>query len=460
MNQIQTEIPEGRPLKFIPSPPGHLFLGNIQEVRKNPLRTLVEYSREIGDIIRIRLGPRTLFFINHPDYIKHILQDNYSNYSKLTRGWNKLRPLFGDGLLTSYGPKWLQQRKTMQPAFHLQRIKNFVSVFIDETNALVESWRPLAKNGKLIDVSEEMMGLTFRIVTKTLFSEDLGNEVDTVYWALTQILHCASEGYYRLIDFPLWVPIPRNHRARAGLQALDKIVYDLIEQRRQRGSSQSDLLSMLMEVKDPDTDKRMTDEEIRDQVMTIFMTGHETTAVALTWTWYLLSKFPEATRKLGLELDNVLNGKAPSLESLSELTYTRRVFKEALRLYPPIWVFSRRTSNEDRLGDYVVPAGSTIFMSPYVMHRNPDFFKNPEGFDPERFTSDKIGPPPPFIYMPFGGGPRICIGREFASMEAQIIISILAQHFKLNLLPGHPVEEAPSITLRPKYGMLMTLEEK
>lgn len=444
----------------IPTPPGKLFLGNLLELRHDTLNILVKYSREIGDVVRIRLGPRELFFINNPNYFEHILQKNHLNYTKETRAWNKLRPLFGDGLLTSFGPKWLQQRRTMQPAFHRQRIENLSNIFINKTIELADRWSSNIYRNRPINVAEEMMRLTFRIVTATMFSEDLKKEVDTVYWALTQILQYASQSYGRILDFPLWFPTPRNHRVKSGLKALNKIVYELINKRRNHKSAQLDLLAMLMEARDPETGKGMSDEEIRDQVMTIFMTGHETTALALTWTWYLLSVFPNAEQKLYSELKSVLGRRIPTLEDLQKLKYTNRVFKETLRLYPPIWVFGRKTKEPDVLGEYQIPGGSTVFISPYVMHRNSKYFENPEGFDPDRFTTEQIHPPPPFTYIPFGGGPRLCIGRDFALLEFQIIISILAQQFKLSLLPGHVVEKDPSMTLRPRRGMFMTIEEK
>lgn len=443
-----------------PVPPGSFIFGNLFELKDQILEGLSRYAKDYGDILRIKAGPRILYFINNADYIKHILQDNYSNYSKRTRGWNKLRPLFGEGLLTSDGPQWLQQRRTMQPGFHHRRIQHFFDLFVKEANALVESWRPLAKQGKAVNVSDEMMGITFRIVTSTLFSEDLKGDVTTVGSALDTILHCASDDYAKIIDFPFWFPTLNHLKAKRALRELDEIVYPIIRKRRESKEPKHDLLSMLMAMRDPETGVSLNDKELRDQIMTIFMTGHETTAVSLAWAWYLLWKHPEIEQRMAQEIKNVFNGGQIQLEDLGKLETVQRVFKETLRLYPPIWVFSRKVIKDDIISGWRIPSGATIFFSPYVMHRNPQVFENPEDFDPDRFTSAKIEPPPPFTYFPFGGGPRLCIGKDFALMEARVLLSIIANTYRLNLVSGHKVETDPTITLRAKYGIMMNLEEK
>ncbi len=270
--------------------------------------------------------------------------------------------------------------------------------------------------------------------------------------ALTIALHRAEEVSQSLIPIPLSVPTPSNRRVQSAIRTLDKVVYGMIEERRRSGEDRGDLLSMLMAARDADSGETMNDQQLRDEVMTLFVAGHETTANALTWTWYLLAKSPPVARRLRAELDQVLGGRAPTVDDLPKLPYLLQVVQEALRLYPPAWLIGRTPIQDDEIAGYHIPAGSTIMMSQYVTHRHPDFWEQPEGFDPDRFAAH-----PPPAYFPFGGGPRVCIGNNFALIEARLVLATVAQRYRVELVPGHPVEPESMITLRPRYGVQVTL---
>jgi cytochrome P450 len=305
-----------------------------------------------------------------------------------------------------------------------------------------------------------MMRLTLTIVCQTLFSSDISTEADEVGQALTTVLKHTIDRMQSLFDLAEILPLPENRRFYEALRTLDQVVYGMIKERRRSGRDTGDLLSMLVFARDEETGQSMSDKQLRDEVMTIFLAGHETTANALGWTWYLLSRHPEVTRRLEAELAEVLDGRTPTLDDLSKLNYTSMVIQEAMRLYPPAWIIGRNAVEADQIDGYDIPADSSIILSPYVTHRHPGFWDNPEGFDPERFSPQQTKDRPYFAYFPFGGGPRLCIGNNFALMEAKLVLATVAQRYRLELVPGHPVEPEPLVTLRPKYGLLMTLRPR
>lgn len=305
-----------------------------------------------------------------------------------------------------------------------------------------------------------MMRLTLTIVCLTLFTSDISDEASDVGQALTVVLRHANNRISSLFPLPENFPTEENYRFQQALKTLDRVVYNLINERRQSGEDTGDLLSMLVFARDEETGESMSEKQLRDEVMTIFLAGHETTANALSWTWYLLSKHPDVERRLDAELKEVLGGRVPTLFDLKNLKYTLQVLNETMRLYPPVWEIGRENIGTDQLGGYDIPSNSTIILSAYVTHRHPDFWENPEGFDPERFSPEHSGNRPQYAYFPFGGGPRTCIGNNFALMEAQLVIADIAQKYRLELVPGHVVEPEPMITLRPRNGILMTLHPK
>jgi cytochrome P450 len=439
-----------------PGPEGHRFLGSLPAVRKDPIALFLHSARTYGDIVRLRFGNRTGHLLRHPDYVKHVLQDNFRNYGKQTRGFAALRELLGQGLLTAEGDFWLKQRRTAQPAFHHQQIASFADTMAQATGEMLDAWDRAPDPSAPIDVADAMMNLTMRIVGLTLLSRDVSGNAADVGKALNTILHMTMEHITRIVDIPRDWPTRRNRLFQTAKATLDRLILQIIADRRNATAPPKDLLTMLMAAKDPETGEGMSDSQLRDEVMTIFLAGHETTANALTWTWYLLSKHPVVARQLEEEVDRVLAGRTPTLADLPQLTYTKQVLDESMRLYPPAWMIARSATGEDEIGGYRIPQDSIVFTSPFVTHRHPEFWPNPEGFDPERFTPDQIANRPKFAYFPFGGGPRLCIGREFALMEAHLIIAQIAQRYRLHLVPGHVVDPEPVVTLRPRNGMLMT----
>ncbi len=431
-----------------PGPRGHAVLGSLPAARRDPLKMFLEAFRDHGDVVRFRFGALVAHLVSSPAGANHILAENNKNYGKQTRGYESLRYVLGNGLLTSEGDFWKRQRRIAQPAFHKQRIGGFAQAMVRAASDAAARFE--SRRGQVIDVAGEMMRLTLRIVGETLLGYDPSGEASEVSTALTFLLTMVNERTSRLLFFGRPVlPTPENFRIRRSLAVLDRIVQRIIAERRKQPGD--DLLSMLMEATDESTGEKMDDRQLRDEAMTIFLAGHETTANALTWTWLLLSRYPAALRELRQELAEVLGGRAPSIEDLPRLRFTKMVIEESMRLYPPAWVIARSVAAADEIGGYEIPAGSIVFVSPYVVHRHPGFWQDPEGFDPRRFEAEK----PRGAYFPFGGGPRMCIGNGFATMEAELVLATVAQRVRFELQPGHPVTLDPSITLRPRYGMKM-----
>jgi len=440
-----------------PGPWGHAVLGNFPALRTDPLGLFIGGAREFGDVVRFRFGPRFAHLVCLPEHVKHVLLDNQKNYTKDTRGFRALRDVLGLGLLTSEGDTWLRNRRIAQPAFHRQRIAELGTVMARAAAETADEWQAHLARGRPFDVATEMMRLTLRIVGETLLSADVSGDADAVSQAVHRVLAETRNRVYRPLSIPLAVPTPGNRRFLDAVRALDAIVYRMIAERRRAGSdARADLLSVLLHARDEQTGEAMTDRQLRDEVMTIFLAGHETTANALTWTWVLLSRHPEAGRRLRAELSQVLGGRTPTAEDTARLPYLTMVLDESMRLYPPAWMIGRCAAADDVIDGYRIPAGTYVFISPYVTHRHPRLWENPEGFDPERFSPERAAAIPRYAYFPFGGGPRQCIGNGFATMEALIVLGTLAQRFRLDLAPGLRVDPEPLITLRPRGPVLMT----
>ncbi|MCG8348137.1 MAG: cytochrome P450 [Chloroflexales bacterium] len=439
-----------------PGPRGLPIVGVLPYVRRDSLRFYLATTRRYGDIAYLGRG---FYAINNPSYIKYILQDHNSNYVKGGAIPN-LKLLVGEGLLTSEGGFWRRQRRLAQPAFHRQRLGLLAATMTDATVEMLERWQTFTVGSQPFDVAAEMIRLTLNIVSRTLFSTDMSGDTNTVRRALPTSLKYVRQRSLSAFPPPTHWPLPSNLRFQQARRALDAIVYRVIEERRCSGRDHGDLLSMLMLATDEETGEAMDDRQLRDEVMTIFLAGHETTANALSWTFYLLSLHPDIERRMHAEVVEVLGDRTPTVDDLSRLSYTRQVLDESMRLYPPAWLISRSPIQDDEIGGYTIPAGETILISPYTMHRNPAYWDNPEGFDPERFTPEKQAARPRFAYFPFGGGPRICIGNNFALMESQLILAMISQRYRLHLVSGHPVAPQTMITLRPRYGILMTLHQR
>lgn len=419
-------------------------------MRRDPLRLLTEARRRYGDFVRFRLGPYRVYLLSHPDYIAHVLQKNPRNYLK--DGYEHIE-IVGNGLLASEGDFWRRQRRVVQPAFHRERLAEMAETMTDATEKMLERWDARSTSEPL-DIDSEMSRLTLGIVGRTLFSAEVGDEAGGVGAALATVLNLGFQRTGRFVRVPPGIPTPKNRRYRNAVQHLNGVVDALISGRRVNGGGEGDLLDMLLEARDADTGERMGERQLRDEVMTILTAGYETTARALTWTWYLIDANPHVRERLEWELDG-LNGRTPAFGDLDQLTYTKMIIQESMRLFPPVWGLSRLVAQEDEVGDYRVPKGSRVVISQYVTHRHPDFWEEPETFDPERFTPERSAGRPRYAYFPFSGGPRQCIGNNFATMEAVLILATIAQRYRLTLAPGHPVEPEPSFTLRSRHGMRM-----
>jgi cytochrome P450 len=424
--------------------------------RPDPIDYLLASFRTFGDVVCTRAVPFRSVFLVHPDHIKHVLQDNARNYVKGIV-IAKLKVLIGDGLFTSEGDFWRRQRRLSQPAFHRDHLAGFATTMTETTTAMLDRWAARARTGAPFDVSAEMSGLTLGIVGRALFSRVLDADADDVGQALTAALAIVNERAIRFLPSPIWWPSATNRRLRRAIAVLDRVVYDIIETRRRAATQPRDLLAMLLLARDEETGAGMTDRQLRDEVMTFLLAGHETTAVALTWTWYLLDRHPAVAERLRAEVAAALGTRTPTVDDLPRLGYARMVVEEAMRLYPPVWGFMRQAIEEDRVGGFTIPKRSVVTISPYVTHRHPSYWEDPERFDPERFTSERIRGRPRFAYLPFSGGPRLCIGNEFALMEAQLVLAMTVQRYRLRLVPGVRVDAESRLTLRPRGGLPMSV---
>jgi cytochrome P450 len=440
-----------------PGPSVLFLLKSLPTLRGNLPGFMTGLTQQYGDVVRISFLNQEGYLLNHPDAVKHVLQSHYLQYNKDVYALKFLKALLGEGLLTNEGASWLRQRRLMQPAFHRKQLRTLSTLMTDATSAMLESWQGIAQRGEVLDVAQEMMRLTLRNVGLALLSRDLSNEMDRLGQAFASYRTLLMQFLYTPFP-PLGVPTPRNRRLQATIRELDTIIEGIISERRKQHTGTGDLLSILLQTRDEETGEGMTDRQVRDEVMTLLLAGHETTATALTWTWYLLSQHPRVEDRLHTELDEVLAGQPPSVEHLPRLPYTRMILEETLRLYPPTFSLSRRALVDDEIGGYTLPAKSTILLCPYTTHRHPAFWEDPDEFNPERFLPERAAARPHFAYFPFGGGPRQCIGNQFALMEAQLILATIAQRYRLRLASQHRVEAEVVLTIRPRHGLPMALQ--
>jgi len=425
---------------------------------RDPLAFFTNLARTYGDIVAYRLGGERLLFVNHPQHIKDVLVTHNRNFTK-GRALQRTKRLLGEGLLTSEGATHLRQRRLMQPAFHRERIAAYADTMVAYADRMRGAWR----DGATLDVAQEMNRLTLSIVGKTLFDADVESQAAKVGEALTGVMETFWMTMLPFSELLEHLPVPKLRRGRAARAQLDAIIYGMIAERRRSQRDHGDLLSMLLSAQDEEAEGdagRMSDVQVRDEAMTIFLAGHETTANALTWTWYLLSTAPDVEAKLHAEVDRVLQGRLPRVVDIASLPFVERVVTESMRLYPPAWLIGRRAIADYELGPYVVPARTILVMSPFVTQRDVRFYTDPERFDPDRWTPEFRATLPKFAYFPFGGGPRQCIGESFAWMELVLLVATIAQRWRLQLVPGHPVVPEPVVTLRTKHGVRMTVHQR
>lgn len=430
----------------------------LPQLRSNPIRTFLDAADRYGDIVHLKAGPYHGYLLSDPAAVKHVLQDNARNYHKSPL-YDRLRDSLGEGLLTSEDAFWLRQRRLAQPAFHRQRVAAMADTMVACTEQTLERWERAASTGETIDVVTEMMSLTQAIIVRTMFSMDLGATADIVNRTWPIINQRIGEMFWSTA-LERQLPLPANLRFRRALRELETVVYQIIAERRRSRRDVPDLLSMFLSARDEDTGEGMSDRQLRDEVMTMLLAGHETTSLALSWTYYLLSQHPRMERLIADEVDRVIGGGRPTYAHVEDLAWTRRTLEESLRLYPPAWGFSRLALGDDEIGGFAIPKGSIAFVIPFVIHRRPRLWPDPERFDPERFAPEQEAARPRFSYIPFGGGPRGCIGNQFAMLEAQLIVATIAQRFRIEVVPNQRIQAEALITLRPKPGIRATLTRR
>lgn len=441
--------------KLPPGPASHYLVRNFVDLTSDWLGFLTRCAREYGDVVYFRLLNTPVCLLSHPDDIESVLVTQAANFEK-SRDYRALGTVIGNGLLKSEGNFWRAQRKLIQPAFHNENVLRYSRIMVEDTQRMLATWR----DGETRDIQQEMSRLALEIVAKSLFGANVSSEAANV----SEALKVVSEQLYNAANlamvFPEKLPLPSAFSLRRAVRRLDEIIYPIIRKRRAAANGSPDLLGMLLAAQE--NGNRMTDRQLRDEVMTLFLAGHETTALALSWTFFLLSRHPAVEEKLLAELRAVLGRRAPAPGDLARLPYTDCVVKEALRLYPPAWGIGRRAIRAFEVGGYRLPAGTNIFILQWIVHRDARFYASPETFNPDRWRGDPVGRGalPRFAYLPFGAGPRVCVGASFALMEARLLLATILPRFHLEVVPGHPVEIQPSVTLRPRHGIKVVLQKR
>jgi cytochrome P450 len=453
------EVKEISKAKALPPSPEkeHFIFKNAYYMANWPLDFLFENYDTMGPIYWVKSPIRKIAVLNDPECIRHVLQENNRNYVK-SFGYDPLKLLLGNGLLTSEGDFWRQQRRMAQPSFHKEKLAAIVDTMITSTGLMLQRWEKL--EGVELNISAEMNRIALDIVSKSLFISNVEDEIDKISTWVTVAIEEGAERIRNPFKLPMWIPTPSNLKQNKAVKVLDDVITGIIENRRNEGKQYDDLLSMLMDARDEDTGEGMSTRQLRDEVMTIFIAGHETTANALTWAFYVLAQNPEIEKKLQEEIDTVLQGKPVSFENLRSLAYTRMVIDETLRLYPPAWIIGRKNVEDDEIAGFHIPAGTNCLIPTLCLHRSPKYWKDPLKFDPERFSPEKVKEQKKFTYFPFGGGPRLCIGNNFALMEMQVVLASVMQRYRFELKDKTPIELDPLITLRPKQNVYLKLVKR
>lgn len=450
----------------IPGPRGHPLIGNLLPFARDPFHFLLSSQRAYGDVVHFHFGSLSAYLLAHPDSVRHVFLDNSQNYDKRI-GYVQMKPLLGDGLLVSEGDAWRRQRHLLQPPFQPQHLGALTRPILDAVAAMLARWEVSAAAGQPVEIVAEMTHLTLAIIGQMLFGMDISAAANPLGRALGIAQQLSDDFTLRHTRSPLAIlaglasmPAPLPRRVRAQLRELDRVIDDLITVRRREGVDRGDLLSLLLTAHDPPSPERMTNREVRDQIITLYLAGTETPAVGLAWACYLLAQHPQVERRLDAELAHVLGGRLPTWADLSALTYSEMILHESMRLYPPAWLIVRTSIHDDQIGGYDLPARSMILLSPHVTHRHPALWDKPDQFVPERFAPDEIARRPRFAYFPFGGGPRQCLGNHLGLVEMQLALVTLAQQFRLRIAPGQRIAPAVMITQRPREGIWMVLEKK
>jgi cytochrome P450 len=425
-------------------------LGALPSLRSDILGFFEQCAREHGDAAYFRVGYRRSMLLSHPDDIERVLVTENRRFHK-NYALRFLRPLLGNGLLLNEGQSWLRQRRLIQPAFARPRVESYTPAMIECVERLIAPWR----DGQTIDIVAAMMQLTMSIASRTLLGIDVGSQFREVESCLDDVMQDFLYRFRAALPLPPWLPTPRNLRLKATIRKLDCILQELIDERRAAGVVGNDFLSLLLHARDEDDGRGISDRQIRDEVVTMFVAGHETTAVTLSWTWLLLAQHPEIQERASAEARRVLDGKSPSPDDVNRLVFCDSVIRESMRLYPPAFVIGRRSAEDVTIGNHFIPAGTNVLMSQWVVQRDPRWFADPMEFDPDRWTNGSSERLPKYAYFPFGGGPRLCIGNTFALFEATLVVALIASRFRLELLTEVPIRMQPAVTLRPGQAIEM-----
>ena len=448
-------------LAAAPGPASKRLLGNLSQVKGDFLGTMARWHAEYGDVVKFRLGMRTFFMVSHPELAEEVLIKQQDVFTKI---YNPQKPrglalVLGQGLVTSRGMLWQKQRRTIQPMFHRSQLAGMVPAMNRAADALLADW-DARDSDQAIDICGEMMRLTLEVITQTMFSSSVQEALPRLGPALGFVLSFAQNNFFNPLAPPLIVPTRANRRFKQAMSVLHDVIVAIIERRRKDRVARDDLLDLLLHAKDQETGESMDEQQIIDEALTIFSAGHETTANALSWSWYLLAKYPEVRRWMNDEIDSVLQGRMPESTDLNKLPFTRAVLEEAIRLYPPAALIVRSVSKETSLRGFRIPKGTFVLVNVRNIQRHAQLWHDPLCFNPERFLPQQRAVIPRLAYLPFGAGPRVCVGNHLALTEGQLLLARIAQRYELDMLPGHPVEEKLAITLRPKYGLKMHLTKR
>ncbi|HXJ94956.1 MAG TPA: cytochrome P450 [Terriglobia bacterium] len=436
-----------------PGPKGHFLIGNVPMLSGDILATIERWARQYGDIFFWRAVGIPVCYLTHPDYIEDVLVTRNHNFIK-GMGMRLNPRFFGQGLLTSEGELWRRQRRLMQPAFHRRQIGRYGRVMVECTQRMLAGWQP----GELRDLHTELDHLTLEIVARVLFNLDLTNHLERLE-ATARAVHARTARGPALVYATRYLPTPVNLRYLWTVHRLEKVIYQIIRSRQASGQAGDDLLSMLLQARDEDGEP-MSERHVRDQLMTLIGAGNDTTTLTLCYAWYLLAQHPEVEARLVAEIEEVLGNRPPDVEDLPRLTYTEKIIKETLRLYPPVWAFVREATEAFAIGGYRLPARTNVVLPPWVVHRDPRFFDQPDEFRPERWTGEFEDQLPKFAYFPFGGGQRTCIGASFAKMQTALMLATMAQSFRCRLARGFKLKLRPTITLQPAHGIAVAIEKR
>lgn len=440
-----------------PLPPSPRRFHGFQQLGQDPHLYMHELLQRYGDVVRWR-GFFDVYFVNHPEYVRRVLSQSHEQFSKQVIDYRVLAQIMGNGLVSSDGPHWVKQRKLMQPMFANRVVNGFDKPINELTQTMLAQWDEQI-DAQPIAIDQQMGRLAFQIVGATLFGSDIDQYAEEIAEIL-ELVNLQTQEIRALMTLYPWLPTPYNRKWRKAKRRLDEIVYGMISVRRRDGEQENDILDRLIRARDGDTNEPMSEEQMRDEVVTLMLAGHETSSTALAWTLYLLAQHPVVENRLAEELDGVLHGEPASSTDLAALPYLKQVVQESMRIYPPVWAVARRSNQAEVFGEYEIPAGSYVAVVPYALHRHPEFWPDPERFDPDRFQSNSGESRHSYCYLPFAAGPRACIGLGMAMLEIQLVLAQIVQRYRVELIAGHPVESIAKVTLKQRYGLPLKLTRR